>query len=312
MKKTLALAGLLSLTSPVLAACANPSHASEAGALRDRLASLPGVVSADLDYSEPLTLDSGKLALEVSMESGATAGEVREVVAVTYAAFEDVHHDEEGDLDIAIGDDRLHLRSFEPDADMTDVADAAERAVAVLASGTVGVDINTQDVTAAPHVHTQYFVTVAEPGVESLLGTLTDLEAEHADIPHAGWTVQTGDDEGWSLSARNGFPDQDQRQRLEEFRAGLPADATIWLGDDDNVIVRLPMTTPPAEVSAVLGRHLDLVGGPGKAFYDLQQGGNFLALITLGDCSFDTGATGVLLETDHAEGCTNVTHPDPV
>lgn len=311
MKTTLALAGLLAVSSPVLAACANPSHASEADELRGRLASLPGVVSADLEYTEPLTLDSGKLSLEVSMKPGVTSDEVREVVAVTYAAFEDVHHDEEGDLDITIGQDTLHLRSFEPDATTADVAEAAERAVAVFSSGTVGVDINTQDVTTAPHVHTQYFVTVAEPGVESLLSALADVEAEYAGIPDAGWTVQAGNDEGWSLSAQNGFPDQGQRKRLEQLREGLPADATIWLGDDDNIIVRLPTSALPAEVSAVLGRHLDLVGGPGKAFYDLQQGGNFLALITQGDCYFDTGATGVLLEKDHAEGCTNVTHPDP-
>ncbi|MCX6398348.1 MAG: hypothetical protein NTX33_00260 [Propionibacteriales bacterium] len=310
MKSTVVLAGLTALAFPFLAACANPSHDSEAGELRDKIAEMPGVVSADLDYTKPITLDSGKLQLSVEMESAASADEVREVVAVTYAAFEDVHHDEEGDLDITIGDDNLHLRSFEPDADTADVADAAERAVTVFASGQVGVDVNTQDVDAAPHVHTQYFVTVTEPGVESLLSTLTDLEAEHSDIPDAGWTVQAGNDEGWSLSAQNGFPDQGQRRRLEQFRVGLPEDATIWLGDDDNIIVRLPTTTPPAEVSAVVGRHLDLVGGPGKAFYDLQQGGDFLALITLGDCYFDTGATGALLEKDHAEGCTNVTHPE--
>ena len=311
MKTTLALTGLLALSSAVLAACANPSHATEADELRDQLAALPGVVSADLDYTEPITLDSGKLALEVSMEPGVTAGEVRKVVAVTYAAFEDVHHDEEGDLNVTIGEDTLHLRSFEPDAETSDVADAAERAVAVFASGKVSAGIDTQDADAAPYVHTQYDVAVTEPGVESLLSALTELEAAHTDIPNAGWTVQSGNDEGWALSSQNGFPGEGQHKRLDQLREGLPADATIWLGDDDNITVHLPASTSPAQASAVLGRHLDLIGGPDNGFYDLQQGDDFLAMLTHDDCYFDTGATGTLLEKDHATGCRNVTHPEP-
>lgn len=311
MKTTLALAGLCALALPLLSACADPSHASEADALRDELAELPGVVSADLDYTEPVTLDSGKLALRVEMAPGASAGDVREVVATTYTAFEDVHHGEEGDLDITIGDDLVHLRSFEPDADTADVADAAERAVAVLGIGIVRADINTQDVAAAPHVHTQYDVTVPEPGVESMLSALDGLEAEHAGIPDAGWTVRSGDDGGWALSAQDGFPDRGQRDRLDQLREGLPAGATIWLGEDDNTTVRLPADTPPAVAAAVASRHLDLIGGPGKAFYDIEQGGDFLAMILQGDCYFDTGAAGALLEKEHAAECTNVTHPDP-
>lgn len=311
MKKPLTLAGLAALALPALVACANPSRSSEADDLRDRLAALPGVVSADLDYAEPVTLDSGKLQLRVEMATGASAEEVREVVATTYAAFEDVHHGEEGDLDVTLGDDLVHLRSFEPDADTADVADAAERAVAVLAIGIVRADINTQDVAAAPHVHTQYDVTVPEPGVESMLTTLDELEAEHAGIPDAGWTVRSGDDEGWALSAQDGFPDQGQRDRLDQFREGLPEGSTIWLGEDDNTTVRLPADTPPAVAAAVASRHLALIGGPGKAFYDLQQGDDFLAMIIGGDCYFDTGEAGALLEDEHAGECTEVRHPDP-
>lgn len=311
MKTTLALAGLAALALPALAACANPSRSSEADELRDRLAELPGVVSADLDYTEPVTLDSGKLQLRVEMAEGASAGEVREVVATTYAAFEDTHHGEEGDLDVTIGDDLIHLRSFEPDADTADVADAAERAVAVLAAGTVRADIDTDDVAAAPHVHTLYDVAVPEPGVDSMLSALDSLESEHAGIPDAGWTVRSGDEEGWALSAQDGFPDQGQRDRLDQFREGLPPGSSIWLGEDDNITLHLPDETTPEVAAAIVGRHLDLVGGPDKAYYDVTQGDDFLAMLIQGDCYFDTGAAGVLLEKAHAGGCTDVRHPDP-
>lgn len=311
MKSTLVLAALTALTFPALAACANPSRDTEAGELRDRLAELPGVVSVELDYTEPVTLDSGKLALRVEMTPGAGAAEVREVVATTYDAFEDVHHDEEGDLDVTVGTGVLTLRSFEPEAATADVADAAERAVPVLSSGTVRADINTQDVAAAPHVHTQYDVTVPEPGFESLDRALDELSAEHADIPDAGWTVRAGDEEGWALSAQDGFPDRAQRDRLDELRAGLPDGSAIWLGEDDNLSVHLPADSSPAEVSAIVGRHLALVGGPGEAYYDVQQGGELLASFIAGDCSFEDGPAARRLEQDRAEGCTNVTGPDP-
>lgn len=310
MRPTPLLGAILALALPVLAACANPSHEKEADELRDRLADLAGVTSVDLDYTEPITLDSGKLQLRVEMAPDADAADVREVVAMTYDAFEDVHHDEEGDLDVTLGEGLIHLRSFEPEAATEDVADAAERAVPVLASGTVRVDINTQDVSDAPHVHTQYDVTVPEPGAESLLGALDELASEHADIPDAGWTVRAGDEEGWGLSAQDGFPDQAQRDRLDQLREGLPEGATIWLGDDDNLNVHLPAASTPAEVSAIVGRHLALVGGPGEAYYDVQQGEELIASFIQGDCYFENGAAAARLEQDLAQGCTNVTRPD--
>ena len=309
MKPTLLLATVLCATLP-LAGCADPSRSSEAGELRDRLADLPGVASVELDYTEPITLDSGKLQLRVEMEPDAEAADVREVVATTYDALEDVHQGEEGDLDVTLGEGLIHLRSFEPDAATDDVADAAERAVPVLATGTVRVDINTQDVPDDPHVHTMYDVTVPEPGAESLLGALDELAAAYAEIPDAGWTIRSGDEEGWGLSAQDGFPDQAQRDRLDQFREGLPEGATIWLGDDDNLNVHLPTDSSPAEVSAVVGRHLALVGGPGEAYYDVQQGEELLASFIQGDCYFETSPAAARLEQDLADGCTNVTRPD--
>lgn len=309
MKTAIVLAGIGALALPLLHGCADPSHSTEATDLRDRLADLPGVVSVDLDYAEPQTLDSGKVMLRAEMDRDAGAAEVAELVRTAYAAFADVHEHEEGDLDVTLGDDLVHLRSFEPEADPDDVADAAERAVAVLPDGVVRVDINTQDVAGASHVETHYDVTVAEPGFEALRSAVATLERRHGGIPEAGWTVRAGDEEGWGLNSRRGFPRQEQQELLERMRQGVPAGATVWLGDDSSTTVHAPAAITREEVSAMVGRHLDLLGDRDELFYDLEQGGELLVSMTAGECFFDTGAVGARLERDHGEDCGNITHP---
>ncbi len=309
MTRTAALVGLAALSLPLLAACASPSHQSDAEALREQLAALPGVSKATLDYTEPVTLDSGKLQLRVAMSKDADADQVTEVVATTYAAFADAHRAEEGDLDVRVGGDVLHLRSFEPEADVAAVQEAAAQAVAVLPSGKVRADINTQDVSKAPHVSTTFSVAVEEPGRESLLEKLATLEREHADIPDAGWRVQSGGRSGWLVTADEGFPGPEMLALLDELGDGLPDGATVLLYDEDFAEAKLPADTSPEEASAVLGRHLRSLGGPERAFYHLTSGRTLLAAISDGDCLFDTGAIGERLEQDHGAGCAEVTHP---
>lgn len=277
MKIAIVLAGIGALALPLLNGCASPSRSAEASDLQERLSELSGVVAADLDYTEPQTLDSGKLALRVEMDGGAGAAEIAGVVRTAYTAFADVHQDEEGDLDVTVGDDIVHLRSFEPEADPDDVAKAAEQAVAVLAEGVVRVDINTQEVADAPHVESRYDVTVAEPGADSLLAAVADLEREHNDIPDAAWTVRAGEESGWALQSGRGFPDEQQRALLPQLGKGLPDGATMWLGDDASATLRLPTGTSPAEVSAIVGRHLRLLGDRDELFYDVEQGAAFVA-----------------------------------
>ena len=308
MKIAIVLAGIGALTLPLLSGCANPSRGSEASELQERLSELSGVVAAELDYTEPQTLDSGKLALQVEMAGGVGAAEISDVVRTAYAAFADAHQDEEGDLDVTVGDDVVHLRSFEPEAEPDDVAQAAERAVAVLAEGVVRVDINTQDVADAPHVESRYDVTVAEPGAESLLAAVATLERQYADIPDAAWTVRAGHESGWALQSGRGFPDEQQRALLEQLGEGLPEGATMWLGDDASATLRLPTGTTPAEVSATVGRHLRLLGDRDELFYDVEQGGELVASLIAGDCTFGTDAVGTLLERDHGGPCAKITH----
>src|SRR3546814_600953 len=200
MKPTAFLVSLAALSVPLLAACANPSHEDDAEDLRDTLSRLPGVSEVTLDYTEPLTLDSGKLALRVTMTADAEPDAIADVVLTTNDAFADVHHGEEGDLDVLVGDDTIHLRSFEPDAKGEAVRKATANAIPVLGSGAVLADINTQDVSKKPHVFTAYTVEVEEPGRDSVLQKLADLEEAHADIPDASWRVQAGGETGWLIS----------------------------------------------------------------------------------------------------------------
>lgn len=99
MKPFVALALALLLTGCL----ANPNLRSEAEELRASLAGLPGVQQVTLDYTDPVTLDTGKLDLTVTMSADAEPGEVTEVVTTTYDAFAGAHHDEEGDLEVTLG-----------------------------------------------------------------------------------------------------------------------------------------------------------------------------------------------------------------
>lgn len=302
MTPTRLLALLSGAALPLLAACADPSHATEAGDLRDRLAALPDVASARLDYTEPVTLDSGKLQLTVRMRPGAEASTVAAVVTRTYDAFAGIHHGEEGDLDITWGDDVVHLRSFEPDASTDDVTAAIERAVPVLEAERVRVDIETQDVAAAPHVRTRFTVTTAA-GPDALLAALPGLERRFGAIPHADWTVQAAPEGSWTLAATGGLPRPPQLALFDRLRAGLPARAAVWLGDDEATSLTLPAGTTPAAAAALADRQLALLGGPGRASYDLLVGDRLDVSIVDGECSFDTGPVGERVQLAHGPRC---------
>lgn len=311
MNPTVLLVTTAALCLPLLSGCANPSHEADADGLRDRLAELPGVANVTLAYTEPVILDSGKLALRVQMAKDSETEQITDVVTTTYAAFADTHHGEEGDLDVTIGDDLVHLRSFEPDAAVGAVGEATSRALAVLPSGSVRADINTQEVSKTPHVFTTFAVSVAQPGRESVLKALAALEKAHGEIPDARWSVQSGGDSGWLISADKGFPGAEALTLFDRLGEGLPDAAAVLLYDDDFPTVQLPAGTSPEAASAVVGRHLRLLGGPTEAFYHVESGPELLAAITEGDCFFDTGVVGARLERDHKAGCTKVSHPEP-
>ncbi len=294
-----------------LTACANPSLGDEAGELRRALAELPGVATVDLRYTEPVILDSGKLQLNVDMSTGADRDDIVSVVRAAYEEFSRTHRGEEGDLFVAVGDDTIHVRSFEPDADTDAVGHAAGHAITVLAAGSVRADINTQDVEASPHVFTSYSVRIAEQDADGVLRVLTSLEQDHRGIPDASWSVRTRDDEsGWQLMSSSGFPNSQQRDLFNELRRDLPRGASILL-TDDFATVQVPAEVTPHEVSRMAGRHLELLGGVQKAFYDVTSGENFRMMISVGDCTFAPDETGRRLEQDYGADCTKTAEPSP-
>lgn len=310
MNSTARLGTTVALSVALLSACADPSHEVDAEDLRARLAELPGVSQATLAYMEPQLLDSAKLTVRVKMTGNPDVEQVTEVVTTTYAAFAGTHHGEEGDLDVVVGDDVIHLRSFEPDAEVKAVREATAHAVAVLPSGSVRADLNTQEVARAPHVFTRLAVSVDAPGRDSVLEELADLKKEHGDVPNAGWTVQSGGEAGWLVGAEEGFPGTQVLALFDELGTGLPDGATILL-HDDYATVQLPGGTSPVTASAVAGRHVALLGGAQEAFYHVESDYELLAAITDGDCFFDSGAVGTRLARDHRDGCSRVSRPGP-
>ncbi|GAA3536158.1 hypothetical protein AFL01nite_08570 [Aeromicrobium flavum] len=306
MNHRLLAAAAAALALPLLAACAGISRAGAAEDLRGALAELPGVTDVDLRYTEPVVLDSGKLEFRVAMAQDAEADDVVAVVARTYESFAGTHHGEEGDLFVTLGDDTVHVRSFDPDAEVEAVEQAAEDAVTVFPTASVNADINTQDVATSPHVFTRFTVTIGEQDGDSVLRMLARLERRHGDIANAGWDVQTRDDEtGWELGSSSGFPSSQQRAFYDRLRTDLPTGATIML-TDDYATAQVPASATPAEVSAMAGRHLEQLGGVKQAFYTLTSGESFYAMISGGDCLFSADETGGRLKQDFGADCTKV------
>ncbi len=293
--------GLLALTT----ACASPSHAADAADLRQDLRELPGVAEVELDYTAPVTLDSGKLELRVRMSDSARPAAAVRVVTTTYRAFSTTHRGEEGDLFVSLGDDTLHLRSFEPEATVAPVRKAATDAVSVLSDGPVEADITTQDVKRSPHVFTSYTVTAPEPGGDSVLTTLERLRREHSDVPAAGWRVQGRGSSSWQLGATRGFPDREEVVLFQKLRRGLPAGSAVQL-INELVTVQVPRTTDAATVSRLTERHLALLGGTRMASYDLTSDEGVHAMISVGDCRFGDDAVGKRLRKDVGPTCTEV------
>ena len=155
------------LAAAVLAAVAisssgcTPSHSEEAGELRDDLSELSGVADVDLDYVEPELLDQADVNLEVVMTDAASPEEVAAVFETAYAGLTDAHEDEEGNLSVRFDDDELELRTFESEADASDVAEAALAGAEVAEQyRRAWVQVMTQEVADHPHVESLALVQV--------------------------------------------------------------------------------------------------------------------------------------------------------
>lgn len=199
--------------------CANPSLDSEAEELRTETAGLPGVTSARLNYHEPVSLDSGKLQLEVEMSDTATADEVVAVAETAYRAFSSTHRDEEADLSIRAGETTVALRSFEPEASLSAVTQAVSTGLGATPEvGSVAIDLTTDGVPKGDHVAGTYLVRLPEgstfAAVPDLLATLVGQQPENAQI---GWGGGAAD--GSSLTYDSGLPPEQLIARWQRMQA---------------------------------------------------------------------------------------------
>ncbi len=226
------LAPALFLTA-LLTGCAGPSHADDAKELAQSLRKAAGVERVTVRYTEPITLDSGKVALVVAMAPDATADQVVEVVESTYTAFRTTHHDEEADLEIRTGDDVLTLRAFEPEATSESVVTAARVPLAITDHGAVRSDLMTQDVSSAPHVSTATTVTLdAGTTAADVMPEFDRLAAQFPADPLMRWTVRSAD--GAGLGTDPGYPTDSQIALWKQLRAasvGLGKGAAVYLQD---------------------------------------------------------------------------------
>ncbi|MBD8871036.1 hypothetical protein [Nocardioides donggukensis] len=180
-----------------LTGCAPPSLHTEARTLLEAVRSSAGVETATLDYAEPMTLDSGKLDIRVEMSPRAGTAEVAEVVATVYDAYATTHVHEEGDLSVRWGDDRVHLRTFEPVADRAAVRTQTTAALRAADRGRLEVGVLADDVPADPGVRTAVVLRLP-PGSTgaAVLPTFAELEATADDLADLGWTVRAADGSG--------------------------------------------------------------------------------------------------------------------
>lgn len=185
MSPRTAVLAVLALVAATSAGCALSSHDDEAFHLGDDLAALPGVAAAEVDYVEPELFDSADVNLRVRMRDSATTEQVVAVFATAYEALTDVHAGEEGNLVVRRGDDRLELRTFESEADVSDVEAASE--VAAVVAGQQGrtlIEVMTQEVEEAPHVETSVWVWLAKGSDQAKVDRVrTEVEEAYGDLP---------------------------------------------------------------------------------------------------------------------------------
>lgn len=191
-----------------LVGCADMSKKSQAEELEAELADLPGVASVDLDYTKPVPLDSGKLALKVTMSRDADRDQITEVVQTAYDAFRGTHHGEEADLSVAAGKTTVALRAFEPEATVDAVGQATTTGLdAAPDDGWVAIDLMTQEVDKGDHVSGTYLVGMPDGTTAAdVPAELEALAADHDQDPLFGWGAAAAD--GASLAYDSGFPPQ--------------------------------------------------------------------------------------------------------
>lgn len=274
MRAIAALFTLAALTIG-LAGCANQNLASEAGDLRGELADLPGVAVAELDYAKPITLDSGKLALQIEMTEDATPDQIVAVTETAYDAFRTTHRGEEADLSVIAGKTTVTLRAFEPDAETSAVSEATRTGLtAAPTGGAATIDLMTQDVSKGDHVSATYVIALPEGSTaEDVPGLLDSLAADHEPSSLIGWGGAAAD--GSSLKFDKGFPPEQLVSRwLGMQTAGVPLSVRAF--EEGSMFAEGNLTTTYDVSKPADRRALDRIAKPqmramgaGEWVYDL-------------------------------------------
>ena len=241
--------------------CANRSLDSEADELRSEVAGLPGVSSAQLDYHEPISLQSGNLALKVEMNDTATPDQIVAVSETAYRAFSTTHQGEEADLLIRAGHTTVALRAFEPEASTTAVSTAVRTGLmAAPAAGSVAITLTTDGVPQGDHVAGTYLVALPEGSTFAEVPDLLESLAAHAsDNSQIGWAGAAAD--GSSLSYDTGLPPQELVARWEMLQ-GADVRLAVRAMEDGTLFVEARLTRPYDVSDPADRRALDQITHP--------------------------------------------------
>ena len=175
----------LALVVATCAGCAVFGHGDEAYRLGEELGELPGVENSDVSYLDPRLFESGDIRLHVRMRDDATPDQVAAVFVAAYTALTDVHLGEEGTLYVRLRDDRLRLRTFESEAETSDVEEAALVAATVAEDQyRTTVDVLTKDTDEPPHVESSVSVRLPKDSSNTRLAWARAAVAEaYGDLP---------------------------------------------------------------------------------------------------------------------------------
>lgn len=306
----------------MLTGCAGPNLQSEADELTDSLRNTDQVTSVDLEYTEPITLDSGKLALTVKMNKSATAEHVGQVIETVYDAFSTTHRGEEGDVDVLVGDDKVHVRSFESDPSTQSVVDEAVTVLAVRDRGALVVNIDTQDPKSSSTPGSVNTLTLgAGSTVKSVLAELPELESALGNPPERDWTVAaaTGD----SIGRGPGLPTAETLALWKQLRVSAAKFGKSSVGLEDIrdapyrfVEVDAPGIDPQTDsqrLVPLVQEQIGLTRLPGEDgwSYELTSDGLTVTWIDPLICRPDEPSTDQPNPVDDAVRTTENCHPEP-
>ena len=253
-----------------LSACSDllfPDRTDEALALKEVVLAGPHVASAHLDYTPSAPLDSDRVLLGVRMDATATPADIGETINTAYETIAESYHSWEIDIDVVAGRNRLHLRTYEPEAEPDAVAAHVAAVVDAMRHGSASSAVNTQEVARGDHVTstTRWRLPVGTKKPE-LLSALEELRAAQGDDTMRDWDVVAAD--GTGLGSDRGVPGAGLLA-LQERLAAVSDVVTVHLDQRTHykqkpwydVRTSVPSAMGPAEIADIVQRQTAILNG---------------------------------------------------